>query len=92
MHTPPASTTMERTPPVKRVPPATIKERGGGRDVLERPYTVGGGGVTSPDPPLPPSPWTFEADSQNVASAPLAPRGFKLQKFRPTFVGDHRGP
>ena len=74
---------------------------GGGRtsDVLERLYTVGGRGGTSPDPPYlpplgppPPPPLPmFEADSQNFASAPSVPRGFKLQNFRPSFGGDHRG-
>ena len=33
----------------------------------------------------------FEADSQNFASVPLAPRRFKLKNFWPTFGGDHRG-
>ena len=33
----------------------------------------------------------FEADSQNFASASLAPGGLKLQNFRPAFGGDHRG-
>ena len=33
----------------------------------------------------------FEADSQNFAWAPLAPRGFKLQNFRLAFGADHRG-
>ena len=61
-------------------------------DVLERPYTVGGGGVPPLTPPYPPPPFgpppplpsplvMFEADSQNFASAPSVPRGFKLQKF-----------
>ena len=40
---------------------------------------------TPSPPPLAPPPPTplpiFEADSQNFAWAPLAPRGFKLQKF-----------
>ena len=49
------------------------------RDVLEPPYTVGGGGGGTPpgppSPPLPPLPM-FEADCQN---------------FRPAFGGDHRG-
>ena len=52
------------------------------------PYTAGGGGGTPPPPPPLPM---LEADSQNFASAPSVPRGFKLQKFRPAF-GDHRGP
>ena len=38
---------------------------------------------TLPRPPLP----MLEADSHNFASAPLAPRGFKLQTFRPAFLG-----
>ena len=42
----------------------------------------------SPPPPLP----ILEADSQFFALAPSVPRGFKLQTFRPTFGGDHRGP
>ena len=33
----------------------------------------------------------FEADSQNFASAPSVPRGFRLQNARPPFGGDHRG-
>ena len=45
------------------------------------------GGLAPPPPPFP----MFEADSQNVASAPLASRRFKLQKFWPAFGGDH-GP
>ena len=36
-----------------------------------------------PPPPLP----MLEAGSQNFASAPLAPRGLKLQNFRPAFSG-----
>ena len=40
------------------------------------------------DPPPLPMP---EADSQNFALAPSAPRGFKLKNFRPAFSGDHRG-
>ena len=71
-------------------------------DVLERPYTAGGGvypppPYTPPPPPLlirshtpPPLPM-FAADSQNFASAPSVPRGFKLQKVWPAFSGDHRG-
>ena len=59
----------------------------GGRDALERPYTVGGGGVTPHPPPLP----MFEADSQNFASAPSVPRGFTLKKFRPAFGGAQKG-
>ena len=51
-------------------------------DVIERPYTAGGGGGYPPPldhpPPPPPLPM-FEADSQNFASAPSVPRGFKLQ-------------
>ena len=68
-------------------------------DVLERLYTVGGGGVTPPplDPfpaprPPPPRPLPiFEADSQNLTSVLSAPRGFKLKKFWHAFGGDHRG-
>ena len=60
---------------------------GGGRDVVERPYTAGGGGAPPPPPTLP----MFEADSQNFASAPSVPRGFRLQNFWPAFGGDHRG-
>ena len=54
----------------------------GGSDVLYRPYTVGEGFPTPLDPP-PPSPLLpmFEADSQNFASVPSVPRGFKLQNF-----------
>ena len=65
--------------------------------MLEPPYTVGGRGVAppAPHPPLdlpPPSPLPmFEADSQIFASAPAAPRGFKLNNFRPAFGGDQRG-
>ena len=46
------------------------------RDVLERPYTGGGGGVAPacPPPPLP----MFEADGQNFASAL---RGLRLKIF-----------
>ena len=44
------------------------------RDVLAGPYSA-----VPPPPPLP----IFEADGQNFASAPLVPRGFKLQNFRP---------
>ena len=33
----------------------------------------------------------FEAGSQNFASAPSVPRGFKLKNFRPSFGGDPRG-
>ena len=58
---------------------------GGGKDVLERPYTVGG--APPPPPPLP----MFEADTQNFAAAPSAPRGFKFQNFWPALSGDHRG-
>ena len=58
-------------------------------DVLERPYTVGGGGVPPLTPPTslpfdphPPPPLPmFEADSQNFASAPSVKRGFTLQNF-----------
>ena len=43
-----------------------------------------------PGPPLPPPPVPmFEADSQNFASMPSVPRGFKRKKIRPTFSGDH---
>ena len=57
-------------------------------------------GGTSPDPPYlpplgPPPPLPplvmFEADSQNFASAPSVPRGFKFQNLWPAFGGDHRG-
>ena len=61
------------------------------RDVLERPYTAGGGGLPPPPgPPLPPpSPLPmFETDSQNFASVP---RGFALKNLWPAFGGDHRG-
>ena len=68
--------------------------RGGGlfRDVSDRPYTVGGGGIPPPWTPLPPPPplSMFDADSQNFASAPSAPRGFKLKDIWPAFGGDHR--
>ena len=50
-------------------------------------YSKGGGGGGTPPPPLP----MFEADSQNFASTPSAPRAFKLENFRPAFGGDHRG-
>ena len=64
-------------------------------DALERPYTVGGGGVpplTPPaslplDPPPPPPLVMFEADSQYFASAPSVPRGLKLQKPSAGTVG-----
>ena len=56
------------------------------RDVLERPYTVGGA-LPPPPPPLP----MFEADSQKFASAPSVPRGFKLKNFGPAFGGDQWG-
>jgi len=52
------------------------------RDVLERPYTVGGVGFNPPPPPPPLLPM-YKADSQNLASAPSAPRGFELKNFRP---------
>ena len=42
-------------------------------------------------PPLPPLPM-FEADSQNLTSAPSMPRGFKLQNFCPPLVGTIGGP
>ena len=42
----------------------------------------------TPLPPPLPLPM-FEADSQNFASAPSAPGGFKLEKFWPAFGGDH---
>ena len=70
-------------------------------DVLERPYTAGGGGVPpltppsslplDPLPPLPPPLVMFEADSQSFASAPSVPRGFELHIFRPSFGGDLKG-
>ena len=60
-------------------------------DVLERPYTAGGQGVPPPRPPPPPPLPMFEADSQNFASAPSVPRGFKLKDIWPTFGRDHRG-
>ena len=67
--------------------------RGYPRDGLERPCTVGGGGLppswiplTSPSP-LP----MFQADSQNFASPPSVPRGFKLKKCWPAFGRDYRG-
>ena len=63
----------------------------GGWDVFERPYTIGGGGVTPPGPPPPPPLPKLEADSQNSASAPSAPRGFQLKNFRRAFGRDHRG-
>ena len=44
-------------------------------------------GAPPPPPPLP----MFEADSQNFAAAPSAPRGFELKIFRPTFGGNRRG-
>ena len=70
-------------------PPVNEQECPTPRNVLEGPY-VGGGGVTPPPPLDPPPPLPmFEADSQNFASAPSAPRGFKLK--RPSFGGDHRG-
>ena len=51
-----------------------------------------GGTPPGPSPPNPPPPLRmFEADSQNFASAPSAPRGFELKSFRPAFGGDHRG-
>ena len=44
--------------------------------------TVGGaGGYPLLDPPPPPPLPMFEADSQNFASVPSVPRGFKLEKF-----------
>ena len=63
------------------------------RDVLERPYTVAGGGGTPPWTPLPPPPPPmFGADSQNFASAPSVPRGFKLKTFGPPSAGTIGGP
>ena len=47
----------------------------------------GGTPPMDPPPPLP----MFEADSQNFALEPLAPRGFKLKDFLPAFGRDHRG-
>ena len=75
----------------------TSAQRGGGRDVLERPYTVGGGGLPSPPlpgplrPPPPPPVPMFGAESQNFASAPSVPRGFNLRNFWPAFGREHRG-
>ena len=45
------------------------------------------------DPPFPPPPPLpmFETESQNFASAPSVPRGFKLKKFWPAFGGHHTG-
>ena len=63
-------------------------------DVLERPYAAGGGEgyPPPPTPPRRPPPLPmFEADSQNFASAPLAPRGFRLKFFSPAFGEDCRG-
>ena len=60
-------------------------------DVLERLYTVGGGGAPPLDNPPPPPLSMLEAQSQDFALAPLAPRGFKLQTCWPAFGGDHRG-
>ena len=71
--------------------------------MLERPYNVGGGRVPppldpppappppprDPTPPHPPLPM-FEADSQNFASAPSVPRGFKLKHLWPAFGGGRR--
>ena len=67
--------------------------RGPASNVLERPYSVGGGGVTPRPPPPPSTPPLpmFEADSQIFASAPSVPRGFKHRNFRPAFGGDHWG-
>ena len=62
------------------------------RDVLEWPYTVGGGGRTPPRPPPPPPLPMFEADSQNFASAPLAPRGCKFEFLGPPSAGPIGGP
>ena len=73
---------------------ARVQTRGvGPSDVLERPYTAGGGVPhpwTPPPPPPPPLPM-FEAGSQNIDSAPSVPRGFTPQHFRPAFGGGHRG-
>ena len=60
------------------------------RNVLDQPYTAGGGGGNPPPLDPPPLPM-FEAGSQNFASAPSVPRGFKPQNFRPAFGRDHRG-
>ena len=49
-----------------------------------------GGYPPPPGPPSPPPFPTFEADSQNFASAPSVPRGFKRQNFLPAFGGDRR--
>ena len=53
----------------------------GGSDVLEWPYTVGGGGGTPPRPPHPPLlPFQcLRLTAKSFASAPSVPRGLKLQ-------------
>ena len=93
-HIPPGTVKQVDLPLPQRVPthPVTVSAS----HVLERPYTVGGGGVAPPGTPPPPGPppplLMFEASSQIFASAPLVPRGFRLQNFRPAFGRDHRGP
>ena len=70
-------------------------EGGGGYPsyVLERPYTVGVGvGCPPLDPPPPPPLPIFEADRQNLASAPSVPRGFTLQNFGPPSAVTMGGP
>ena len=49
------------------------------------------GGTPPWTPPPPPPLPMLEADGQNFASAPSAPRGFTLKNFRPAFGSDHRG-
>ena len=68
-------------------PPNTLAfGGGGGQGRIRMAVHRRRGGGYPPPPPLP----MFGTDSQNFASAPSAPRGSKLQNFRPAFGGDHR--
>ena len=47
-------------------PPKVCCRRGQGREALEWPYTMGGGGVTRPPDPLPPTKVTIVGKKRNL--------------------------